>query len=133
MEFLLKFGLFQKWFGPQQDESRGAARERLRGALIGDRSSVAPNLLPAMEGDLEALLMRYFAFEKRQMKLSLGEREGAMHFSVQLPVQQVHRQARLPKEALQQEKPPAGLRKGPRRQRGPRRASLSSSPGQQVG
>ena len=132
MEFLLKIGIFQKWFGPRQDESRGAARERLRGALIGDRSSVAPNLLPAMEGDLEAVLLRYFSFEKRQLKLSLGEREGSMHFSVQLPVQQVHRQAHLPKEAWQKESAPGGMPKGPRRQRGPRRAN-SASRGQQVG
>jgi cell division topological specificity factor MinE len=121
MEFLLNLGFWQRWFGPKRDDSRQAARDRLRGALVGDRSSVAPNLLPAMESDLEAVLARYFDFEKRQMKLALGEREGTMHFSVQLPVHQVHRQARLPKEALEgppsraQRRTPKAVQRGPRR------------------
>lgn len=124
---LVKMSFWQRLFGAKpQEDSRAAARERLRGALVGDRSSVAPNLLPALEGDLKGVLARYFDFEQRNIKLALGEREGTMHFSVQLPVRQVHRQAQLPQEAFAKAKDKE--RRVPRtQQRGPRRKGENGS------
>jgi cell division topological specificity factor MinE len=100
MEFLHKIGFLNRLFGGPKDESRNAAKERLKGALVGDRSSVAPNLLPSLQAELSSVLERYFRYDCEMLKMQLNEREGQMTFGVQLPVTEVHRQAKLPDEAL---------------------------------
>lgn len=121
MGFSLKLGFFQRFFGGARDESRSAAKERLKGALVGDRSSVAPNLMPSLEADLIAVLDRYFKYDSHNLKLQLLERDGIMNFGLQLPLSEVHRQAQLPSNAMRDlNKEQRLLPSKPKTRRGPR-------------
>jgi septum formation topological specificity factor MinE len=98
MEFLMKFSLWHRLFGPRED-SRSAAKDRLRNALVGDRCTVAPALMECMTADLLGVLRKYMVVD-HDLKLSLSEREGAMRFTAGVGVVRVLRQAQLPAEAL---------------------------------
>jgi cell division topological specificity factor MinE len=98
MEFLMKFSFWHRFFGPRED-SRSAAKDRLRNALVGDRCTVAPALMECMTTDLLGVLRKYFVVDQ-DLKLALSERDGVMKFSAGATVLRVLRQAQLPAEAL---------------------------------
>lgn len=113
MEFLMKFPLWHRLFGPRED-SRSAAKDRLRNALVGDRCTVAPALMECMTADLLGVLRKYMVVDQ-DLKLQLAERDGGMRFSASAGVIRVLRQAQLPQEALDENRAPKRKLRGVRR------------------
>ncbi len=102
---LLRVPFFYRLFGPK-DQSSGAARDRLKQALVSDRSTVAPALMNCIQKDVEEILERYLEYKQEGVEFLLRERDGEMFLSARVPVVKIHRQAKLPQEALKEEEPP---------------------------
>lgn len=90
LEFLARFPILQRIFGPRQ-ETRCAARDRLRLVLVSDRSTVAPHLMESLRNDLIDVISRYMEIDTQSMKMGLERREGAMALAASIPVRSVHR------------------------------------------
>ena len=94
---------FLQWlFGGQQtkDDSRQAARNRLKSALVGDRCSVAPGLNESIRKEVVDILGRYMEVDPTSLQLRLEPNGEGMRWSADIKVTRVHRQAHLPEEAL---------------------------------
>ena len=97
----MRLPLLQRLFGSQpKDESRKAARERLKNALVGDRCSVAPGLSDSIRKEVLDVLGRYMEVDPGSLQLRLDPQGEEMHWSAGVRVTRVHRQAHLPEEAL---------------------------------
>lgn len=107
MEFLLRIPFLHRFFGRSQpkDESRQAARERLRSALVGDRCSVAPGLTESIRKEVLEVLARYMDVDASTLTLRLEPKGEEMQWGAQVKVERVHRQAQLPEEALREATP----------------------------
>jgi cell division topological specificity factor len=92
MEFLARFDFLSRLFG-SRDQSGQAARERLRAALVGDRTTVAPQVLDSLKRDLVAVIERYMDIDVSCMRMGLERHEGAVALAANVPVRSVHRQA----------------------------------------
>ena len=114
MEFLMKFPLWHRLFGPRED-SRSAAKDRLRNALVGDRCTVAPALMECMTADLLGVLRKYMVVDQDDCKLTRAERDESMRFTAGVGVIRVLRQAQLPQEALDEGRTPKRKLRGVRR------------------
>lgn len=102
MEFLLRVP-FLGWIfgGPKtKDESRDAARNRLKSALVGDRCSVAPGMSESIRKEVLDVLSRYMDVDSQSLHLRLQPDGEAMRWSADIQVVRVHRQAHLPEQAL---------------------------------
>jgi cell division topological specificity factor len=126
MEFLMRIPFFHRFLGgarPRED-SREAAKDRLRNALVGDRSTVAPGLIQSLEGEMLSMLGRYMDVDRSGLKLCLADRDGGMRLTASAPILRIHRQASLPPEALQESRPASAistaLRIPRKKTRGPR-------------
>ncbi|MCA9791836.1 MAG: cell division topological specificity factor MinE [Candidatus Eremiobacteraeota bacterium] len=106
---LLRVPFFYRLFGPK-DNSSSAARDRLKQALVGDRSTVAPALMECVQKDMEDVLKRYMVFREEQVEFRLREQDGEMLLSARVPVVRIHRQAQLPEEALRESKETQAIR-----------------------
>lgn len=104
MDFLLRFNFLYRLLGPK-DDSRAAARERLRSALVGDRSKVAGGFMDSLREEVNQVLGRYMEFDGDKAEFALRENDGQMTFTARVPIKRVHRQAHLPKEALEERHP----------------------------
>ena len=102
MRIPLLGGLFGR--RPTRDESRQAARDRLKSALVGDRCSVAPGFNEAMRKDILEVLSRYMEVDSETLELKLEAQGEGMQWGSQVKVRQVHRQARLSEEVLKERK-----------------------------
>ncbi len=102
-ELLMKMPLFHRWFAPKED-SRAAAKNRLKAALVGDRQTVAPQLMNCLQKDIEVCVARYLKADQEGAVYKLTDHNGKMTLSVEVPVISVLRQASLPEEALKEEK-----------------------------
>jgi len=93
---------FLQWlFGSQpKDESRQAARNRLKSALVGDRCSVAPGLNESMRKEMVDVLARYMEIDPASLQLRIEPHGEGMRWSADIQVVRVHRQAQLPEQAL---------------------------------
>lgn len=83
----------QKIFGggsPKED-TRSAARDRLRLVLVSDRATVAPHLMESLRNDLIEVISRYMEIDVRAMQMGLERHEGAMALAANIPVRSVHR------------------------------------------
>ena len=123
MELLMRIPFFHRFFGGSrpQDDSRAAAKDRLRNALVGDRSTVAPGLIQSLEGEMLSMLGRYMDVDRSGLKLCLADRDGGMSLTATAPILRIHRQASLPAEALRETPPPTTSPRIPRKKlRGPR-------------
>jgi cell division topological specificity factor MinE len=120
MEFLMRWGFLHRLFGGPREESRSAAKDRLRNALVGDRCTVAPALMECMSADLLAVLRKYLVVQEKDLKVSICERDGGMKFTAGVGVVRVLRQAQLPAAALAEGAPERSRR---HKLRGPRRRS----------
>ncbi len=98
-ELLMKVPIFHRWFGPRED-SRQAARDRLKTALVGDRQTVAPQLMNCLQRDIEECMSRYLRADKDKSVYKLRDKNGKMTLSVEVPVLCILRQGSLPEEAL---------------------------------
>lgn len=89
---LLNF--LQKIFGgggsPKED-TRSAARDRLRLVLVSDRATVAPHLMESLRNDLIEVISRYMEIDVRAMQMGLERHDGAMALAANIPVRSVHR------------------------------------------
>lgn len=100
---LLRMPLFQRLFAPKED-SRSAARERLKNALVGDRHTVAPQLMNCLQRDIEECLSRYLRVDKESSSYKMLDKNGKMTLSVEVPILHILRQGSLPHEAMEAQK-----------------------------
>ncbi len=101
-ELLMKMPLLHRWFAPKED-SRSAAKNRLKAALVEDRQTVAPQLMNCLRKEIETCVARYLKADSEGAVYKLKDRNGKMTLSVEVPVISVLRQAALPEEALREE------------------------------
>lgn len=99
---LMRMPIFHRLFAPKED-SRGAARDRLKSALVSDRQTVAPQLMGCLRKDIEECLSRYLRADKDKSVYKILDRDGKMTLSVEVPVLHILRQGALPEEAMQDE------------------------------
>ena len=99
---LMKVPIFYRLFGPKED-SRNAARERLKTALIGDRKTVAPQLMNCLQKDIEECTARYLRADTEHCIYKIVDKDGKMTLKVEIPILQINRQRDLPAEALKEE------------------------------
>jgi cell division topological specificity factor MinE len=99
---LMKMPIFHRLFAPKED-SRGAAKDRLKSALVGDRQTVAPQLMSCLQKDIEECMSRYLRADKSASVFKMVDRNGKMTLSVEVPVLHILRQGSLPEEALKEE------------------------------
>lgn len=100
---LMKMPLFHRLFGPKED-SRNAARERLKTALVGDRKTVAPQLMNCLQKDIEECTAKYLRADKESSVYKIVDKEGKMTLRVEIPILQINRQKDMPEEALREER-----------------------------
>lgn len=101
-QLLMRLPLFHRLFG-EQDDSRSAARNRLKSALVGDRQTVAPKFMPCLQKDMEEAMSRYLRADKEAASYKITDRNGKMTLSVEVPILCVLRQNVLPEDALKEE------------------------------
>lgn len=100
---LMKVPIFHRLFGPKED-SRNAARERLKTALVGDRKTVAPQLMSCLQKDIEECTARYLRADNDGSVYKIVDKDGKMTLKVEIPILQINRQRDLPSEALKEER-----------------------------
>ena len=100
---LMKVPFFCRLFGPRED-SRNAARERLKTALVGDRKTVAPQLMSCLQKDIEECTRRYLRADNAASVYKIVDKDGKMTLKVEIPILQINRQKNLPAEALKKER-----------------------------
>lgn len=102
MEFLLRLPFLGWLFGGKQtkDDSREAARARLKSALVGDRCSVAPGMSESIRKEMLEVLGRYMDVDSQTLNLRLQPEGDGMRWAADIQVVRVHRQAHLPEQAL---------------------------------
>ncbi len=116
MEFLLQLPFLGKLFRPR-DDSRQAARERLRSALVADRSTLAPGLMRCLEKDIALALSKYMDIDPPSLELHIGDKNGSTTFTTTASVLRIHRQAKLPQEAVKAHRKPKKLKRQYRRKK----------------
>lgn len=134
MEFLMRIPLMHWLFGRRTtvDESRHAARARLKNALVGDRSSVAPSFSQALQKELLEVLTRYMEVDGSTLEVKLETTGETMHWTAGVQVARVHRQAHLPTEAMAEPRNRQGRTRPKRTLRGSRwRRSQEETPSQE--
>ena len=99
---LMKVPMFHRLFGPRED-SRNAARERLKTALVGDRKTVAPQLMNCLQKDIEECAARYLKADKDGSVYKIVDKDGKMTLKVEIPILHINRQRDLPQDALKEE------------------------------
>ena len=99
---LMKMPVLRGWFAPKED-SRGAARDRLKSALVGDRQTVAPQLMTCLQKDIEECMSRYLRADKEHSIYKIVDKNGKMTLSVEVPVLHILRQGSLPEDTLKDE------------------------------
>jgi len=114
MEFLLRLPFLSWLFGGNQtkDDSRQAARNRLKSALVGDRCSVAPGMSDSIRKEMLDVLARYMDVDSQTLNLRLQPEGEGMRWTADIQVVSVHRQAHLPEQALMD---PSERKKRPKR------------------
>mgnify|MGYP001174230224 CR=1 FL=1 len=100
---LMKMPLFHRLFGVKED-SRNAAKERLKSALVGDRQTVAPQLMSCLQKDIEECTSRYIRADKDAAVYKIIDKDGKMTLKVEIPILHINRQKHLPEEALREER-----------------------------
>lgn len=100
---LMKVPLFHRLFGTKED-SRNAARERLKTALVGDRKTVAPQLMSCLQKDIEECTARYLRADKDGSVYKIVDKGGKMTLKVEIPIAHINRQRDLPEDALKEER-----------------------------
>ena len=100
---LMKLPIFYRLFGPKED-SRNAARERLKTALVGDRKTVAPQLMSCLQKDIEECASRYLRADKDSSIYKIVDKDGKMTLKVEIPILHINRQKDLPEGALKEER-----------------------------
>jgi cell division topological specificity factor MinE len=96
---IMKMPLFSRLFAPKED-SRSAARDRLKSALVGDRQTVAPQLMSCLQKDIEECVSRYLRADKDASVFKIIDKNGKMTLQVEVPVIHILRQGSLPEEAM---------------------------------
>lgn len=96
---IMKMPLFARFFAPKED-SRNAARDRLKSALVGDRQTVAPQLMSCLQKDIEECVARYLRADKESSVYKMIDKNGKMTLQVEMPVLHILRQGSLPEEAM---------------------------------
>ena len=99
---LMKVPIIYRLFGPKED-SRNAARERLKSALVGDRQTVAPQLMNCLQRDIEECTARYLRADNDHSVYKIVDKDGKMTLRVEIPILQINRQRQLPQETLKEE------------------------------
>lgn len=100
---LMKVPIFHRLFGTKED-SRNAARERLKTALIGDRQTVAPQLMNCLQKDIEECTAKYLRADKDAAVYKIVDKDGKMTLKMEIPILRINRQRELPEEALKEER-----------------------------
>lgn len=77
--------------GSPKEDTRSAARDRLRLVLVSDRATVAPHLMESLRNDLIEVISRYMEIDVRAMQMGLERHDGAMALAANIPVRSVHR------------------------------------------
>jgi cell division topological specificity factor MinE len=95
----MKMPVLRGWFAPKED-SRSAARDRLKSALVGDRQTVAPQLMSCLRKDIEECTSRYLRADKEACVYKMVDKNGQMTLQVEIPVLHILRQGSLPEEAM---------------------------------
>lgn len=98
----MKLPIFHRLFGPKED-SRSAARERLKSALVGDRQTVAPQFMTCLQRDIEECTSRYLRADKDASVYKIVDKDGKMTLRVDIPILRINRQKGLPEDALKEE------------------------------
>ena len=99
---LMRMPIFHRLFAPKED-SRNAARDRLKSALVGDRQTVAPQLMSCLQKDIEECMSRYLRADKDGSVYKMVDRNGKMTLQVEVPVLHILRQGSLPEEAMKEQ------------------------------
>ena len=103
---------FNRLFGTQREDTRSAARDRLRLVLVSDRATVAPQLMESLRNELIEVISRYMDIDTRSMQMGLERHEGVMALAANIPVRSVHRSsAEMP--AVPMAPPPRKAEAGP--------------------
>ncbi len=107
------FSFFNRIFGGQREDTRSAARDRLRLVLVSDRATVAPHLMESLRNELIEVISRYMEIDTSTMQMGLERHQGAMALAANIPVRSVHRSsAEMAAVSLA---PPPGARTRPTR------------------
>ncbi len=85
------FSFFNRIFGGQREDTRSAARDRLRLVLVSDRATVAPHLMESLRNELIEVISRYMEIDTSTMQMGLERHQGAMALAANIPVRSVHR------------------------------------------
>lgn len=85
------FSFLNRMFGGSREDTRSAARDRLRLVLVSDRATVAPHLMESLRNELIEVISRYMEIDTRTMQMGLERHEGAMALAANIPVRSVHR------------------------------------------
>ncbi len=85
------FSFFNRIFGGQREDTRSAARDRLRLVLVSDRATVAPHLMESLRNELIEVISRYMEIDTSSMQMGLERHQGAMALAANIPVRSVHR------------------------------------------
>jgi cell division topological specificity factor len=85
------FSFFNRIFGGSREDTRSAARDRLRLVLVSDRATVAPQLMESLRNELIEVISRYMEIDTCSMQMGLERHEGVMALAANIPVRSVHR------------------------------------------
>ncbi|MEW6244440.1 MAG: cell division topological specificity factor MinE [Bacillota bacterium] len=83
-------GFFDRIFEKPM-KSKDMAKERLRLVLIHDRSSVSPQFLEMIKGDLIEVITRYMDIDERNMNVNLTKGEDSCSLVASIPIIRVKR------------------------------------------
>ncbi|NMA27161.1 MAG: cell division topological specificity factor MinE, partial [Burkholderiales bacterium] len=72
------FSFFNRIFGGPREDTRSAARDRLRLVLVSDRATVAPQLMESLRNELIEVISRYMEIDTCSMQMGLERHEGVM-------------------------------------------------------
>lgn len=82
---------FKRVFGGQREDTRSAAKERLRLVLVSDRAMVAPQIMDQLRKEIIQVISKYMDIDTCSMQIDLERQEGFMALAANIPVRSVRR------------------------------------------
>ena len=87
------FSKIKRILGIRDKSSREIAKDRLRLALIYDRTDISPEILEDLRGEIVKVISRYLVIENKNINISI-EREGTtVALVTSIPIVKVRRGA----------------------------------------
>ena len=71
---------------------------------MGDRQTVAPQLMTCLQKDIEECTAKYLRADKESAIYKIVDKDGKMTLKMEIPILRINRQKDLPEEALREER-----------------------------